>query len=396
VTYVWARDGWPQLRFDLQAVQGTLYRYAMEANVLKGSVAQLADEEETEVLIDLMVSEAIKTSAIEGEDLDRRDVRSSIRNQLGLDPTPEPVRDPRAHGIAALMISVRRSFREPLTRERLFAWHEMVIADPALRRRIPVGAWRDAAIQIVSGPIGREVVHFDAPPPRDVPAEMARFLDWFNATAPKGKPSDLAGPVRAAVAHLHFECIHPFADGNGRIGRAISEIALSQELDRPVLLSLSRAIEAERKKYYEALAAASQGGLDITHWVRYFVDTVLEAQLQARATIAFVLEKARFWDRFGERVNERQRKALARMFRAGPEGFAGGISAKKYASITGASKATATRDLADLLREGALRRPPGGGRSTRYELALGETGPHDPERPPMTSRPPFMTETGRS
>ena len=370
--YLWARDGWPQLHFDLEAVHGTLYRYAMEANLLKGSVAQLAEEEQTEALIDLMVSEAIKTSAIEGESYDRRDVRSSIRNQLGLNPVPEPVRDPRANGIAALMISVRESFREPLARERLFVWHDMVIADPDERRRIPVGAWRDDAVQIVSGPIGREVVHFEAPPPQAVPAEMARFLAWFNATAPRAEASDLPGPVRAAVAHLHFECIHPFADGNGRIGRAISEIALSQELGRPVLLSLSVAIEAERRKYYEALAAASRGGLDVTPWVRYFVDTVLDSQLRARTTIAFVLEKARFWDRFDAQVNERQRKVLARMFRAGPEGFEGGISAKKYASITGASKATATRDLADLLQAGALRRLPGGGRSTRYELALGD------------------------
>jgi len=370
--YLWARDGWPQLHFDLEAVHGTLYRYAMEANLLKGSVAQLAEEEQTEALIDLMVSEAIKTSAIEGESYDRRDVRSSIRNQLGLNPVPEPVRDPRANGIAALMISVRESFREPLARERLFVWHDMVIADPDERRRIPVGAWRDDAVQIVSGPIGREVVHFEAPPPQAVPAEMERFLAWFNATAPRAEASDLPGPVRAAVAHLHFECIHPFADGNGRIGRAISEIALSQELGRPVLLSLSVAIEAERRKYYEALAAASRGGLDVTPWVRYFVDTVLDAQLRARTTIAFVLEKARCWDRFDAQVNERQRKVLARMFRAGPEGFEGGISAKKYASITGASKATATRDLADLLQAGALRRLPGGGRSTRYELALGD------------------------
>lgn len=370
--YLWAREGWPQLRFDLQAAQGTLYRYAMEANWLKGTVAQLAEEDQTEALIDLMVSEAIKTSAIEGEDFDRRDVRSSIRNQLGLNPALEPVRDPRANGIAALMISVRESFREPLTRERLFAWHDMVIADPDDRRRMPVGAWRDDGVQIVSGPIGRETVHFEAPPPRDVPEEMARFLHWFNATAPKAQASDLPGPVRAAVAHLHFECIHPFADGNGRIGRAISEVALSQELGRPVLLSLSMAIEAERGKYYDALAAASRGGLDVTPWVRYFVDTVFEAQLQARARIAFVLEKVRFWGRFGDRVNARQRKVLARMFRVGPQGFEGGISARKYGSITGASKATATRDLADLVRAGALRRLPGGGRSTRYELALGE------------------------
>ena len=370
MTYIWARQGWPRFRFDMGEAQSTLYRYAMEANALKGSVAQLATEEQTEAQIDLMVSEAITTSAIEGEAYDRRDVRSSLRNQLGLNPVPEPVGDPAAHGIAELMISVRKTFGEPLTTERLFAWHKMLMADRDLRGRMPVGAWRDRAIKIVSGPIGREAVHFEAPPPQVVPAEMDRFIGWFNATAPKGKGSDVPGPVRAAVAHLHFECIHPFADGNGRIGRAISEIALSQELGGPVLLSLSRTIEAQRKRYYDALAAASTGRLDITRWVHYFAETVLEAQFQARATITFVLNKARFWDRFGERVNERQRKVLARMFRAGPEGFGGGITAKKYVAITGASKATATRDLGDLLEAGALMQLPGRGRSTRYALAL--------------------------
>ncbi len=378
MTYIWAREGWPRFRFDLQGVHGALYRYAAEANALKGSVAQLGDEEQTEALIDLMVSEAITTSSIEGEDLDRGDVRSSIRNRLRLNRTPEPVADPRADGIAALMISVRERFREPLTARRLFDWHHMVIAEGDLRRRIPVGTWRDDAIQVVSGPIGREVVHFEAPPATDVPREMARFLRWFNGSAPRGETGDLPGPVRAAVAHLHFECIHPFADGNGRIGRAISETALCQELGRPVLLSLSMAIEAKRKRYYQALASASRGELDVTNWVGYFVETVLEAQLRARATITFVLEKARFWRRFGDRVNQRQGKALARMFRAGPEGFEGGISARKYVAITGASRATASRDLADLLRTGALRRLPGGGRSTRYEPALGDEAKDGP------------------
>jgi len=370
MTYIWQRNGWPDLFFDLQNVQGELYRYAAEANALKGSVSQLGDEEQTEALIDLMVSEAVTTSAIEGEDLVRGDVRSSLRNRLGLNRTPDPVADPRADGIAALMISVRERFREPLTARRLFDWHRMVLTDGGQRRPIPVGRWRDDAIQVVSGPIGREVVHFEAPSATDVPGEMARFLRWFNSSAPKVETGDLPGPVRAAIAHLHFECIHPFADGNGRIGRAISETALCQELGRPVLLSLSMVIEAKRDRYYQALATASRGGLDITDWVSYFVETILEAQLQARATVTFVLEKARFWRRFDSRVNQRQRRVLDRLFRAGPEGFDGGISAGKYVAMTGASKATASRDLANLLRAGALRRLPGGGRSTRYELAL--------------------------
>lgn len=368
MTYIWERKGWPRFRFDLGAVQGVLYRYAMQANTLKGRIAQLASQEQTEAQVDLMISEAIKTSAIEGEIYDRRDVRSSIRNQLGLNPEREPVADPRADGIAALMIAVRKTFAAPLTSERLFSWHSMLMA--GREQRIPVGAWRDRTIEIVSGPIGRETVHFEAPPPQDVPVEMDQFISWFNATSPTGEASDLPGPVRAAVAHLHFECIHPFADGNGRIGRAISETALSQELGFPALLSLSKEIEGRRNRYYDALAKASKGGLEITGWVQYFVETVLQAQLEARATVTFVLQKARFWDRLGGQLNERQRKVLDRMLRAGWEGFEGGMSAKKYAGITGASKATATRDLGDLVRSGALKRLPGGGRSTRYALIL--------------------------
>ncbi len=223
-------------------------------------------------------------------------------------------------------------------------------------------------MQVVSGRIDKPTVHFEAPPSDTVPGEMTRYIEWFNRTAPGGETPITHAPVRSAIAHLYFESIHPFEDGNGRIGRAISEKALSQGLGRPVVLSLSRTIEAGRNAYYDALKA-SQGNNEITGWITWFVGIVLRAQLDAEAQILFVLKKSKFFQRFEGQLNGRQLKVLHRMFEAGPEGFQGGMNARKYVALTGASKATATRDLQHLAQIGALV-PIGGGRSTRYEPGL--------------------------
>ena len=366
MAYIWQHKDWPNFTWDSEAVDRNAYAYALEASSLVGEVKHLSEEQKSDALIDLMVSEAVKTSQIEGENFDREDVRSSIRNQLGLNATPEPVRDPRANGVAALMISVWENFAEPLTEKRLFEWQDMIIVGRYARRTLEVGTWRTnpQPMQIVSGAFGKEKVHYEAPPSSQVPAEMKRFIEWFNGS------QDMKGAVRAGVAHLYFECIHPFSDGNGRIGRAISEIALSQELGHPALLSLSTTIENRRNEYYEALNRASRNGLDITEWLVWFTELVLDSQRQAKEQIAFVLSKARFWDRYADRLNDRQTRILNRMLREGPEGFKGGMSAQKYTKITGCSKATATRDLSELLKMGAIRKLEGGGRSTRYDVQL--------------------------
>ncbi len=363
--YIWQRAGWPSFRWDASVVQGMVTRYAMEAGTHKGGLAQAGMSDE--VMVDLMVSEAVSTSAIEGEFLARQDVRSSILNRLGLGDGAE--RDPRSRGIASLMVAVRERLGEELTVDRLCEWHDMLFSDPEQRARIVVGRWREDEVRVVSGPMGREVVHFMGPPATEVAHETQSLIEWVNKTAHREGSGDLPGPVRAAVAHLWFECVHPFEDGNGRIGRALSEMILSQELGRPALLSLSTVIEARRRDYHAALAAASAGGLEITPWVRFFVEVVLDAQLRAGEMVRFVLDKARFWDQWEGELNDRQKKVLARMLREGPEGFTGGMSARKYMSITGCSKATATRDLGALAATGALRAA-GGGRSIRYELIL--------------------------
>src|SRR5437016_4756958 len=205
-----------------------------------------------------------------------------------------------------------------------------------------------------SGHHGRWVVHDEAPPSQDVPKEMKKFIRWFNETAPSKPKAIKFAPVRSAIAHLYFESIHPFEDGNGRIGRAIAEKALSQGFGYPVVLSLSPAIEADKKMYYRALKEASKSN-EINAWVRYFVSIVLNAQMDTEAQINYILKKAKFFDTFSDKLNERQMKIVKRMMRAGIQGFEGGMSAQKYMKVTGVSKATATRDLQDLLMMQALR-----------------------------------------
>ena len=366
MTYNWQQNDWPGFRYDLAGAGDALLAFAERSGRASGLLKGLTADAQAEAAIEMMVAEAIKTSAIEGEFLSRRDVMSSIRKNLGMDPG-EGGGDRRAEGAAALMIDIRNSFGEKLSEAKLFEWHKMIMAGS---RRVKAGAWRThkEPMQVISGAVGKEKVHFEAPPSSRVPAEMKGFIGWFNDTGPGGKKEIKKAVVRAAVAHLYFESIHPFEDGNGRIGRALSEKALSQGIGRPGLLSLSRAIEADRKGYYAALKEG-QASNEITAWVIWFVNIALAAQIQAEEQIDFTLRKTRLFDRFKDELNERQTQIVRRMLEEGPEGFKGGMSAKKYISMTGASKATATRDLQDLADKGVFV-PFGGGRSTRYKVNL--------------------------
>lgn len=365
--YNWQQEDWRQFRYDLSGLEDTLLKLAEKAGRAGGLLSGLTPDAQIDAAIEMMTVEAIKTSAIEGELLSRKDIMSSIRNNLGL-ASAAPGGDQRAAGAAALMIDVRNSFAAPLSEQMLFDWHRMVMRGH--RRHVKVGQWRTHAepMQVVSGPAGHERVHFEAPPSPQIPKEMTRFIQWFNDTAPGGKAEIRKAPVRSAVTHLYFESIHPFEDGNGRIGRALSEKALSQGLGRPALLSLSRIIEAQRKEYYDALKEGQQSN-EITPWVTWFVHIVLEAQVQAEELIEFTLKKARLFDRFRSQLNERQMQILRRILEEGPAGFAGGMSAKKYMTIAGVSKATATRDLQDLADKGIFILT-GGGRSTHYKINL--------------------------
>jgi Fic family protein len=268
MTYNWQQKDWPEFRYDLSGVDDALLAFAERTGRVSGLITGLPEDAQTEAIVDMMVAEALKTSAIEGEYLSRKDVMSSIRRNLGLASDAKESGDRRAQGAAALMVDVRKSFAAPLSEKKLFEWHRMVMAGS---RIMQARQWRTHAepMQVVSGPVGKEKVHFQAPPSSHVPGEMKQFIAWFNETGPGGR-NELKKPVvRSAIAHLYFESIHPFEDGNGRIARAIAEKALSQGLGRPVLLSLSRTIEANRKQYYAALQSSQQSN-EITPWIRWF------------------------------------------------------------------------------------------------------------------------------
>lgn len=366
MSYNWQQPDWPEFRYDLSGIEEALFKLAEKTGRASGLLQGLTADAQMEATIEMMVVEAIKTSAIEGELLSRKDVMSSIRKNLGIE-TGHPTGDKRAQGTAALMLAVRNSFADPLSEETLFEWHRLIMTG---HRHVAAGQWRthDEPMQVVSGAVGHERVHFEAPPSSRIPEEMARFIRWFNDTAPDGPKAIRNAAVRSALAHLYFESIHPFEDGNGRIGRALSEKVLSEGLGRPALLSLSRAIEAKRCDYYDALKEGQQSN-EVTPWVTWFVDMVLEAQTQAEELIDFTLKKTRLFDRFRDQLNNRQLQILRRMLDEGPHGFEGGMSAKKYMSITGASKATATRDLQDLADKHIFVAT-GGGRSTHYKINL--------------------------
>ncbi len=343
--YNWQQPDWPHFRYDLTGIEETLFTLAEKTGRASGLLKGLTADAQLEATIEMMVVEAIKTSAIEGELLSRNDVMSSMRKNLGLE-TGHLSGDKRAQGTAALMLAVRNSFVAPLSGKTLFEWHRLIMTG---HRHVAAEQWRTYTepMQVVSGAVGHEQVHFEAPPSSHIPSEMAQFVQWFNETAPDGSKEIRKAAVRSALAHLYFESIHPFEDGNGRIGRALSEKVLSQGLGRPALLSLSRAIEAKRSDYYDALKEGQQSN-DITSWITWFVNIVLEAQAQAEELLDFTLGKTRLFDRVRDHLNNRQMQIIRRMLEEGPDGFEGGMSAKKYMTITGASKATATRDLQEL------------------------------------------------
>lgn len=362
----WAQSGWPEFRYDAAALASLESRFLLASGEVLGAVRHVGQGDRERLQIELLSEEALKTSAIEGEVLDRLSVQSSLRRHLGLAPDAYPVK-PREQGVSAMMVDVYSTFHEPLDDQTLFRWHRMLLAhDRSLQI---VGGYRAhlEAMQIVSGQVGRPTVHFEAPPSARAPQEMAALVTWFNRTAPDG-PASLPALVRAGLSHLWFESIHPFEDGNGRVGRALAEKSLAQSIGRPSLIALSYTIERHRKAYYDQLER-HQRTLDVTEWLLWFAETVLSAQSVTLERVAFFIDKAKFYDMHRSALNERQAKVIERMFREGPTGFTGGLSAENYISITGTSRATTTRDLQDLVAMGVLTRT-GELRHTRYWLNL--------------------------
>jgi Fic family protein len=364
MAYIWQIDDWPALRWDDHALSGALARAARQQGRLLGKMEHLGFELRGEAHLRTLTEDVVKSSEIEGEKLPADQVRSSIARRLGMDVGGLVPADRDVEGVVEMMLDATANYRKPLTQDRLFDWHAALF--PTGRSgmtKINVGAWRDdenGAMQVVSGPMGREKVHYEAPPAERLPEEMGKFLAWFKDSG------DTDPTLVAGLAHLWFVTIHPFDDGNGRIARAIADMALARsEGTSQRFYSMSGQIRAERSDYYNILERTQKATLDVTDWQSWFLDCLLRAIDGAQDTLAAVLQKAKFWERFAkEPLNERQIKVLNRLL----DGFEGKLTSSKWAKIAMCSPDTALRDITDLIERGALRKDPGGGRSTSYSL----------------------------
>lgn len=362
----WQSPEWPNLTYDSKVMEPLEHDFLLRSGEFIGAFKHVGPEDQDTLKIELISDEALKTSQIEGEVLNRESVQSSLKRQFGLGQDNRPV--PAAErGIAEMMVDLYKNFDAPLTHETMFAWHKMLMSGD--RNINVIGGYRThpEPMQVLSNIAHEPKVHFEAPPSSKVKAEMDSFVKWFNETAPEG-PRALPPLTRAGLAHLYFVSIHPFEDGNGRIGRAIAEKSLAQNVGHPTLIALAYTIERAQKAYYDQLERSNKD-TEITAWLVYFGNTILDAQRNTIKRVDFYIAKAKFYEKFRGTFNERQEKVIARMFREGIKGFKGGLSAENYIGITQTSRATATRDLTALVEMGALGKT-GELRHTRYHLNL--------------------------
>lgn len=364
MAYIHEKNGWPDFTWNGESLASALAAVRHKQGRLLGRMEALGFDLRVEASLAVLTSDVVKSSAIEGEKLDPEQVRSSIARRLGLDVAGLPKAGRDVEGVVEMMLDATRNFAKPLSKKRLFDWHASLF--PTGRsgmNRITVGAWRtteSGLMQVVSGPMGREKVHFEAPDADRLEAEMSRFIKWFNAT-------DSVDPVlKAGIAHFWFVTIHPFEDGNGRTARAIADMSLARaDGTKDRFYSMSSQIEAERKDYYLKLESAQRGGMDITLWLSWFLGCLDRAISGAENILSAVLNKARMWERINRRpVNERQRLVINRML----NGFKGFLSTSKYAKLAKCSTDTALRDIRELLERRIVVHNAGGGRSTSYRL----------------------------
>ena len=363
--YIHEKPGWPKLRWDDAKLLPLLADVRHRQGRLLGRMEGLGFQLRAEASLTTLTADVIKSSAIEGAMLDAEQVRSSIARRLGLDFGGNVAASRDVEGVVEMMLDATQKYAAPLTAERLFGWHAALF--PTGRsgmRRIKVGAWRPADIgpmQVVSGPVGRERVHFEAPAADRLSHEVSVFLDWFGAV------NGIDPVLKAGIAHFWFVTLHPFADGNGRISRAIADMALARaEGTMERFYSMSTRIEAEKKPYYLNLEQSQKGGTDITSWLEWFLGCLGRAIAGAEVGLASVLRKARIWERINSQapVNDRQRQVINRLL----DGFEGKLSTSKYAKLAKCSGDTALRDIKILLDQGILLQDAGGGRNTSYRL----------------------------
>jgi Fic family protein len=364
--YLWNKPDWPAFTWDELRLSKLLVHVSREQGRLLGKMEALGFELRSEAHLHTLTEEVVKSSEIEGENLAPNQVRSSIARRLGMDIGGLVVPDRNVDGVVEMVLDATANYAESLTEERLFAWHAALF--PTGRsgmNKIRVGCWRDDSggpMQVVSGPIGREKAHYEAPPASHVANEMTKFLSWFE------QPGDIDPLLIAGLAHLWFVTIHPFDDGNGRIARAVADMALARaEKTGQRFYSMSAQIRQQHKNYYDTLESTQKNELDVTQWQDWFLSCLLSAIEGAQQTLSSILAKAHFWERFAkEPLNERQIKILNRLL----DGFKGKLTTSKWAKMAKCSQDTAYRDIVNLIGYGALKKDAGGGRSTSYSVVI--------------------------
>ncbi len=363
--YIWQLPGWPAMHFDLAALAGPLAEVSRAQGQLLGRLADVGMALRDQASLAALTEDVVKTSEIEGEQLDVESVRSSIARRLGVDIGALAPMDRHVEGVVEMVLDATAHCAEPMTRKRLFGWHAALFPTGySGLAKIRVGAWRDDAngpMQVVSGPTQRQRVHYEAPPAASLEGEAANFLTWANTATVE------PALIKAGLAHLWLVTLHPFDDGNGRLARAVGDLFLARAEGSPQrFYSLSAQIQRERKAYYDVLERTQKGTLDVTEWLAWFLGALLRAVESAQKTLEAVLAKARFWHRWaGTPLNERQARVLNRLL----DGFEGKLTNSKWAAIAKCSSDTALRDISQLISLGILRKMDAGGRSSAYELA---------------------------
>jgi Fic family protein len=364
MAYLYQHQDWPRFAWDADRIVPHLSAARYEQGLLLGKMQELSYQLQREATLAALTEETVKSSAIEGEELNPESVRSSLARRMGLEAAGTRPADRNVEGIVEMMLDATEKYALPLTEDRLFGWHDALFPTGRSRmRKITTGAWRSGGMEVVSGPEGREKIHFEAPGPEAVESEMKTFLTWYEDHATSIEPL-----IKAGLAHLYFVTIHPFEDGNGRIARAMTEMSLARmENSAQRFYSMSSQIREERKGYYQILESTQKGGMDVTEWLVWFLDCLGRAIGKANNLTAGVLAKETFWRHLKQRsieVSERQRKIINQLL----DGFEGKLTTEKWGKIAKISHDTALRDIQDLIGKGILKQEEGGGRSTAYTL----------------------------
>jgi Fic family protein len=372
-SWIWQLADWPNFKFDSVQVAAHLARARQSQSKLLGKVSAIGLEGLQNTIVEALTQEAVTTSTIEGETINPQSVRSSIAKRLGLDRYGAATVDHKIEGLVDILQDASTAIDEPLTLDRMCTWHRALFPTGySGLHKIDVGTLRTLTMKIISGPIGKSKIHFEAPPAEVLHVSVQKFVEWFNTSHPKTGASPLDGMIRACISHLWFETLHPFDDGNGRIGRAILQLALGQDMGAPAcIVTLSHQIERQRNEYYQQLQEAQAGvSLNITPWVVWMTNQIGAACEFAEVTLNTSLERIRFLAKISPLpLNTRQRKSLSKLLEAGPSGFEGGMTTRKHASLCKTSKPTAARDLTDMANMGVIVSV-GSGRSTRYYPAI--------------------------